>query len=144
METGNSGLIGYSETRSNVNAMKAHYREEYKKIVEKEKKADSNLFHNKWKIRLGSLAARISLAFHPNPTVRIVSHIGTRAFSFISQKVLKWKNKMDKNKYKKQKDQLTADFINANGEFKDFTVVNNTTIEEDFDEEMVNREGRVR
>ena len=144
METGNSGLIGYSETRSNVNAMKEYYRTEYKKIVDKEKKSDSNLFHNKWKVRLGSLGARIGLAFHPNPAVRIASHIGTRAFSFVAQKILKWKNKIDKDKYKKQKDQLTADFINAEGDFKEFTVVNNTSIEEDFDDELVNREGRVR
>ena len=47
METGNSGIIGYTETRSNINAMKEYYREEYKKIVDKEKKSDSDLFHNK-------------------------------------------------------------------------------------------------
>ena len=43
---------------------------------------------------------------------------------------MKLKNKMDHKKYQKQKDQLTADFINAEGVFKKFDVVNPTTIEE--------------
>ena len=142
METGNSGIIGYTETRTNINAMKEYYRREYKKLVDKEKKADSDLFHNKWKIRLGTFATRISLVFHPNKTVRMVSQIGTRVFNFVSQKFLKWKNKRDKNKIKQQKDKLTADFINAEGEFKEFMAVNPTTIEEINELEEMEVKGR--
>ena len=143
METGNSGIIGYQETRSNINAMKEYYRKEYKKIVDKERKVDSNLFHNRWKIRLGSFAARVGMVFNPNKSVRMFTRIGTRAFSFLSQKILLWKNKRDKIKFKKQKEQLTADFINADGEFKEFYAINNTTIEEDYDE-IIETKGMVR
>ena len=135
METGNSGLIGYSETRTNINAMKDYYKKEYKKIIDKEKKADSDLFRNKWKIRFGSFATRLSLTFTTSGTTKAISKLGVRAISFLAQKVMNIKNKIDKKKYKKQKDQLTADFINAEGEFKQFYVVNPTTIEE-FHEEV--------
>ena len=36
---------------------------------------------------------------------------------------MKWKNKRDKEKFKKQRDQLIADFINMDGEFKQFCIV---------------------
>ena len=134
METGNSGVIGYTETRTNINEMKKHYQEEYKKIVDKEKKADSDLFHNKWKVRFGSFAARVGLTFNTKGTVRAISRVGTGVLSFITQKVMELKNKHDKKKYQKQKEQLTADFINAEGIFKEFDVVNPTTIEEVNDE----------
>ena len=129
MGTGNSGIIGYSETRTNINAMKEHYQREYKKIVDKEKKADSDLFHNKWKVRFGSFATRIGLTFSGNP-YKALFKLGTHAASHIIQKIMYLKNKSDKKKYKKRKDQLTADFINAEGEFKQFDIVNPTTIEE--------------
>ncbi len=137
METGNSGIIGYTETRSNINAMKEYYREEYKKIVDKEKKSDSDLFHNKWKVRFGTFGARVGLTFHTKGTVRAIAKLGTRVFGFIAEKVMNYKNKKDKEKYKKQKEELTADFINGTGEFEKFSVVNPTTIEEieDFEEE---------
>lgn len=130
METGSSGIIGYSETRTNINEMKKRYREEYKKIVDKEKKADRDLFHNRWKVRLGSLSMRIALTFHPNKNVRVLSKLGTRVGSFFVQKIMELKNKSDKKKYKKQKDKLTADFINAEGNFKEFNVINSTIVEE--------------
>ena len=134
METGNSGVIGYSETRTNINAMKEHYQKEYKKVVDKERKADSDLFHNKWKVRFGSFATRIGLTFSSNPYKALLK-LGTHATSHIVQKIMYLKNKSDKKKYKKRKDQLTADFINADGEFKQFDVVNPTTIEEINEEE---------
>ena len=130
METGNSGIIGVTETRTNINEMKDFYRAEYKKIVDKEKKADSDLFHNKWKVRFGGFATRIGLLFQPNSTIKSVTRLGSRVIGFVAEKVMKLKNKMDHKKYQKQKDQLTADFINAEGVFKKFDVVNPTTIEE--------------
>lgn len=135
METGNSGIIGYTETRTNINAMKEHYRAEYKKIVDKEKKADSDLFHNKWKVRFGTFATRVGLTFNTSGTVRSISKLGVTAISFLTQKIMKLKNKIDKKKFKKQKEQLTADFINATGEFEEFNVINPTTIEEIHEEE---------
>lgn len=129
METDNSGVIGFYESRENIDKMKQYYREEYKKLVDKEKKADSDLFHNKWKVRFGSFAVRVGLIFRPNSLAKSLTRIGTHAFSFLSQKIMKWKNKKDKEKYKKQRDQLTADFINAEGEFAQFSVNNDTTFE---------------
>ena len=128
METGNSGLIGYTETRTNINAMKEYYQKEYKKIVDKEKKADSNLFRNKWRVRFGSFTTCIGLTFSSN-SHKGLAKLGVHAVSRIIQKIMYLKNKVDKKKYKKQRDQLTADFINAEGEFKQFDVVNSTTIE---------------
>jgi len=130
VETGNSGVIGYTETRTNINAMKEHYQREYKKIVDKERKADSDLFHNKWKVRFGSFATRIGLTFNTRGSVKAISKMGVHAINFLIQKGMQIKNKIDKKKFKKQKEQLTADFINAEGEFKQFDVVNPTTIEE--------------
>jgi len=130
VETDNSGIIGYTETRTNINEMKKRYREEYKKIVDKEKKSDSDLFHNKWKVRFGSFGTRLGLTFKTSGTERAISRLGVRAVSFITQKIMELKNKSDKKKYQKQKEELTADFINASGIFKEFSVVNPTTIEE--------------
>lgn len=137
METGNSGIVGITETRTNINAMKDFYRAEYKKIVDKEKKADSDLFHNKWKVRFGAFAARVGLIFQPRSTIKSISKLGTRVVSFAAQKVMSLKNKHDKKKFQQQKEQLTADFINAEGVFKKFDVANPTTIEEidDYEEE---------
>ena len=137
METGNSGIIGVTETRINANAMKDFYRTEYKKIVDKEKKADSDLFHNKWKVRFGTFAARVGLLFQPRSAFKSLSRIGTKVIGSLAQRVMKWKNKRDHKKYKEQKDKLTADFINLEGEFAQFNVVNPTTIEEitEYDEE---------
>lgn len=129
METGNSGVIGYTETRTNINAMKEYYRQEYQKIVDKERKADKDLFRNKWKVRLGSFATRIGLTFSPSKT-KVIAKLSSHALSFIVRKGMDIKNKIDKKRFQKQKDKLTADFINADGDFKQFDVVNPTTIEE--------------
>ena len=134
MEIENSGVIGITETRTNTNAMKELYREEFKKIVEAEKKTDSNISRIKWKIKLGELGARIGLIFRPPSTAKTLTNLGTRAVSFITRKALTLKNKMDKNRFQKQKDKLTADFINGEGKFSEFYVVNQTSIEEITDE----------
>ena len=130
METGNSGIIGVTETRTNINAMKDYYRQEYKKIVDKEKKSDSDLFHNKWKVRLGGFTARVGLIFQPPSTVKTLTRLGTRVVGFIAEKAMKLKNKIDKKNYEKEKDKLTADFINAEGVFSEFNINNETTIED--------------
>ena len=135
METDNSGIIGYSETRININAMKEYYRNEYKKIIDNEKEADSKLFRNKWKIRFGSFAARVGLTFHPNNAYKTLSKLGTRFGSFLIQRIMELKNKSDKRKFKKQRDQLTADFINAEGKFKEFDTISPATVVENEYEE---------
>jgi len=141
VETGNIGIIGLNEEREKLNAMKNYYRLEYKKLMDKEKKADSDLSSKKWKIRFGSFGARVGLLFSPNAKIRSISRIGSHIFSFCAQNVLKLKNKIEKNKIKKQKDKLTADFINAEGEFKQFDIINPTTgIEEiqEIDDKEIN------
>lgn len=137
MEIVNSGIIGVTETRTNINAMKDFYRAEYKKIIDKEKKSDSDLFHNRWKVRFGSFATRVGLLFQPRSAYNALARIGTRLISGIVQRAMVWKNKHDKKKFNKQKDQLTADFINGEGKFEQFMVANPTTIEEisDYEEE---------
>ena len=131
METGNNnGLIGIVENRTNTKAMKEYYRAEYKKIVNKEKKSDSDLFRNKWRLRFGTFTARVGLTFHPNGAVKALSKLGTHVFGFAAEKIMRWKNKRDKEKYKKQKERLTADFINLEGDFKQFDIINPAIIEE--------------
>ena len=130
METGNSGIVGVVENRTNINAMKEYYRQEYKKIVDQEKKNDSDLFHNKWKVRIGGFLTRVGLTFQPNGTVRTITKLGTRAIGFITEKVMKLKNKYDKEKLERQKEKLTADFINAEGVFKEFNASIKAEIEE--------------
>lgn len=133
METDKSGIIGVVTPREDINAMKELYRAEYKKINDKENKANSNFNANMWRIRFGTFATQIGLLFQPFGTRRCVSHLAASALSFITKKVLKWKNNYDRKKYQKRKDQLTAEFINADGIFKEFSVGNPTTIEK-FDE----------
>ena len=130
METGNSGVIGYTETRTNINAMKEYYRAEYKKIDDEQKKNNSALFHNKWKVKLGSFGARVGLSFNRDRKYRAISRTAANVLSFCTQKVMEWKNKHDNKKLEQKKEKLTADFINADGVFKQFDVVNETTIEE--------------
>lgn len=42
--------------------------------------------------------------------------------SFITQKIMKYKNKKENEKLQKRKDELTANFINAEGVFKEFAM----------------------
>ncbi len=131
MEIDSSGVIGVEETRTNINAMKEYYRQEYKKLVDKEKKSNSDLFHNKWKVRLGGFTTRVGLFFTQRGKWRALTRIGSRVVGFLAEKAMTWKNKHDKKKIAEQKEKLTADFINGNGIFSEFSVVNNTSIEED-------------
>ncbi len=130
MEAVNSGVIGVVEDRANLDAMKALYRAEYKKLVDDEKKSSDKISSYKWKIKLGEFGARIGLLFRPPSTLKFLTKIGSRVVSFISRKALTIKNNIDKKRYAKKKDELTADFINGEGMFSQFTAANQTTIEE--------------
>ena len=135
METGNSGVVGVVESRTNINAMKEYYRQEYKKLVDKQNKNNDALFHNKWKVRIGGFTTRVGLFFTQRGAVRTLSRLGSRVVGHIAEKVMNWKNKRDNKKLEEQKEQLTADFINAEGIFSKFNVVNNTSIT--MDDEMI-------
>jgi len=129
VETDNCGIIGLQDERKVINAMKEYYRTEYRNLLNKERKLDWDLFCNKWKVRFGFFATRIGLTFSTKGFTRAISKAGTIVVSRLTERIMKWKNKRDKAKLKKQKDQLTADFINMDGNFKQFSIINPTTIE---------------
>ena len=121
MELGNRGILVIQEKRENLDKMKKFYQEEYRKLVQNEKKNNWNYFVNKWKVRFGTLGCNIGLFFAPKAT-RTLGRLGVNIGSFIVQKYMKYKNKKENEKLQKKKDELTANFINGEGEFKEFTM----------------------
>lgn len=126
------GMIGIVESRTNINAMSELYQQEFKKLVDEKNESDKALFRNKWKVRLGAFATRIGLAFQPRGKFRSVSIFANKAIGFVAKRVMELKNKIDGKRNQEKRDKLTADFINAEGIFKKFSVpTNQTTIELD-------------
>ena len=126
------GMIGITESRTNIKAMSELYRNEYRKLVDEKNESDKALFHNKWKVRLGTFATRIGLAFQPKGKFRSVSILANKAIGFVAKRVMELKNRIDGKRNKQKRDRLTADFINAEGIFKEFSVPKGqTTIEPD-------------
>ena len=125
----NLGIVGFSDSRKNVEQLKKRYQEEYKRICQQEKETNKLYFKNKWKVKIGEFIATQVVFPHTPIGIVVVGSIVTGIGSKTTQLVMKIKNKLDKKKYKKQKAILTADFINADGIFKEFSVENNTSIE---------------
>lgn len=142
METVNSGIIGLYEARESLNAMKKAYRDEYRQLIRKEWQTNFDYFVNKWKVRFGTFAAQLGFNFAPTKETRLFGKIGVGVIGRITETVMRFKNKLDQKKYKKKKETLTADFINARGIFEQYSVENQTTIEEVSHEELT--QGRSR
>lgn len=121
METGNNGMLLIQESRSNLELMKKIYQDEYKKIANRENRINRDYFINKWKVRFGTFGCHIGLLFAPKAT-RKLGNLGVAVGSFITQKIMKYKNKKENEKLQKRKDELTANFINAEGVFKEFAM----------------------
>lgn len=123
-----SGIICLRDERININRMKELYIEEYRKILNAEAETNKNYVKNKWKVRLGALACEIGLTF-ANGKHKILNFLGVGIAKRVTGCILKYKNKRTQKRYKAEEEKLTADFINGEGIFKQFSVINNSSIE---------------
>lgn len=121
METDNNGILVIEENRKNLEEMKKMYIEEYKKLSDTEKKTEWNYTINKWKVKLGTFGCNVALFFTPRPT-RVFGRLGVNIGSFITQKIMKYKNQKQQKKIQSEKDELTANFVNGTGIFENFSI----------------------
>ena len=135
MNNPNSGVIVVNESRDKMEEMKAFYEHEYRRIEKEQRENNKEYTKNKWKVRLGSLALRIGFTFTKVP-VKVLGKLATSLGSFFTKKILKWKNKIDQNRYEKEKNKLTANFINGEGIFAEFETYNESEIEEINEEDI--------
>ena len=125
----NKGVIVLNESRKARDEMRAYYEHEYRRLEKEKQQKNKEHRRNKWKVRLGSLGLRLGLTFTKQP-VRSLSKLGVRLGSFFTRKIMDYQNKQMQKKYDEEKDRLTACFINEEGIFKEFNVVNSSTMEE--------------
>ena len=125
----NKGVIVLNESRKARDVMRAYYEHEYRRLEKEKQQKNKEHRKNKWKVRLGSLGLRLGLTFTKQP-VRSLSKLGVRLGSFFTRKIMDYQNKQMQKKYDEEKDRLTACFINEEGIFKEFNVVNSSTMEE--------------
>lgn len=123
------GVIGILESRETVQSVKNYYQKEYQKIKDEQWDTNSKYFKNKWKVRLGQFALNVGLTFQRIP-IRILGKLATNLIGGITKKVMQIKNKIYNKSVDRRLKQLEADFINLDGEFKQFVIENNTEIEE--------------
>lgn len=123
------GVIGILESRETVQSIKNYYQKEYQKIKDEQRDTNSKYFKNKWKVRLGQFALNVGLTFQRIP-IRILGKLATNLIGGITKKVMQIKNKIYNKSVDRRLKQLEADFINLDGEFKQFVIENNTEIEE--------------
>jgi hypothetical protein len=125
----NKGVIVLNESRKARDEMRAYYEHEYRRLEKEKQQKNKEHRKNKWKVRLGSLGLRLGLTFTKQP-VRSLSKLGVKLGSFFTRKIMDYQNKQMQKKYDEEKDRLTACFINEEGIFKEFNVVNSSTMEE--------------
>ena len=129
METNSYGIIGIEEPRDIVEELKDYYKQEYKKIKEEQKNTNDNYKKNKWRVRLGQIGLNIGFLFTSRP-VKVIGGITSNLALGITQKVMKTKNKMYNKEVEERLKKLEADFINLDGDFKQFAIENDVLIEE--------------
>ena len=125
----NLGIVGFSESRENLERLKRVYQEEYRKISEEQRNNNKKYIKNKWRVRIGEFLVTELGLVHTPMSVNVVGSIATGVTSKTTQLVMKIKNRIDNKKYKKQQDKLTADFINLQGIFQQYSVQNNSQME---------------
>ena len=123
------GIIVLNDSRKVRDEMRDYYEHEYRRLEKEKQEKNKEHRRNKWKVRLGSLGLRLGLTFTKQP-VRSLSKLGVRLGSFFTRKIMDYQNKQMQKKYDEEKDRLTACFINEEGIFKEFNVVNSSTMEE--------------
>ena len=129
MATDNEGVIGFSESRENYEAMKKYYTDEMKAISKQQSATNKEYRTNRWKVKIGSYLATEAVLAPLPMSISWPSALVVGIGSAITRAILKTKNIIDNFKYKKQKKKLEADFINGEGVFQSFTAYNNTECE---------------
>ena len=138
MEQSNAGVIAFSESRENVEAMIDAYRNEYLGILHEQDETNREYRRNKWKLKIGHFFAS-ELVFCYTPfDVSIIGGFFESIGNAITQIVMKIKNKIDNRKYEKKKKKLEADFVNGEGIFQSYTAYNNTEFERVEESDLVN------
>ena len=125
----NKGVIVLNDSRKARDEMRDYYEHEFRRLEKEKQQKNKEHFKNKWKVRLGSLGIRLGLTFTKQP-VKSLSRLGVRIGSFFTRKIMDYNNKQMQKKYDEEKERLTACFINGEGVFKEFNVVNSSTMEE--------------
>ena len=125
----NKGVIVLNDSRKVRDEMRDYYEHEYRRIEKEKQQKNKEHRKNKWKVRLGSLGLRLGLTFTKQP-YRSLSKLGVRIGSFFTRKIMDYNNSKMQKKYDEEKERLTACFVNEEGIFKEFNVVNSSTMEE--------------
>ena len=127
----NKGIVVLNDSRKARDEMKAYYEHEYRRLEKEKQQKNRENFKNKWKVRLGSLGLRLGLTFTKiQQPYKGLSKLGVRLGSFFTRKIMDYQNRKEQKRYKDEQEKLTANFINGEGIFKEFSVVNSSTIEE--------------
>ena len=72
-------------------------------------------------VGIGNIGVKIGLLFTKKP-VKKIGRVATNIATFVTSKILKYKNKQDNKEFDRKLKQLEADFLNCEGEFKKIAI----------------------
>ena len=117
----NSGILVVQESREIAQKLKDYYRNEYNRLKSEQKKNNISYIKKQIMVGIGNIGVKIGLLFTKKP-VKKIGRVATNIATFVTSKILKYKNKQDNKEFDRKLKQLEADFLNCEGEFKKIAI----------------------
>ena len=101
----NSGILVIQESREIAQKLKDYYRNEYNRLKSEQKKNNISYIKKQIMVGIGNIGVKIGLLFTKKP-VKKIGRVATNIATFVTSKILKYKNKQDNKEFDRKLKQL--------------------------------------